>query len=73
MNYLDVIRKNGGGLYYDRKTAHLEMKNTAYGVLVERFEEDKFDIQLSVIGLENLDKVLKKICTPLTKKTPIVY
>lgn len=59
MNYLDTVRKYGGGLYYDRKTAKVSVEHTAYGALIERFEEDKFDIQMSVIGLDNLDKVLK--------------
>lgn len=58
MNYLDTVRKYGGGIFYDRKTAKVNVENTAYGALIERFEDDKFDIQLTVVGLDNLDKVL---------------
>lgn len=61
MTYKDILHKFGGGFYYDHKTGHLPVKNTVYGALIDRFEEDKFDIQLTCIGLKNLERILERL------------
>lgn len=58
MLFTDVLKENGGSLYYSKDVGYLPVKNTMYGAVIERFEGDKYDIQLTVEGLENLDKVL---------------
>lgn len=61
MSFIDVIRKFGGGFYYDHKTGHIPVKDTVYGAIIDRFEDDKFDIQLTCIGTKNLERVLDKL------------
>lgn len=64
-DYYKIIKKYKGRRFYKKEIYQIEVKNTAYGILIENFEDNKFDIQLTIVGIDNLNEFLNNI----SKKT----
>lgn len=61
MNFSDILKKYKGKKFNSRNTAIIPVEDTAYGVIIERFELDKYDVQITCYGSEQLSKLLEKI------------
>lgn len=59
MTYNQVVKSFGGKAFLNKKTMQVYVPYTVYGALIENFEGDKYDIQMTCIGIEDLKKVLE--------------
>lgn len=61
MTFSDILKRFKGKRFNSRNLSIVPIKDTAYGAVIERFELDKYDIQITCYGSDQLSKLLEKI------------
>lgn len=61
MTFNELLKKYEGRRVYGYDTGVVPVKNTAYGAIIEGFELDKYDIQLTCLDSQQLEELLKKL------------
>lgn len=61
MTFNDLLKKYKGKLFYGKKAGIVPVDKTVYGAVIEKFEGDKYDIQLTCFGSAQLQSLLDKL------------